>query len=245
MQFLSVQEVQATNASKKDLLNYLQQVDEKRGISRGTKQKLVAILKHYYNYLNQEYEIDNIAYTINIRGGKKKQIRELFIPEELELICEDYYFQNEQRLQEYLVLCFTAFQAVNIGEINRICPDDIDLRKGTIRIQSTKKTNARTLTLQPVQIASLILFLRENNSFVLSRYRKRKLLDSLRKLNPKFQELKQIRSSVITTWIKLHGLRKAQYLAGHKYIGSTEKHLAGEFESLQKDLEMYHPLEKV
>ena len=165
LNFLSVQEKQATNASKKDLLEYLKQADEKRSINRGTKMKMVGTLKHYYNYLNQEYGTENITHHLKIRGSKKKQIRELFTTEELELICEDYYYQNEQRLKEYLTLCFTVFQALRIAEINRICPDDIDLRKGTIKIHSSKKIRERTLVLQPVQVGSLMLYFRENHSF--------------------------------------------------------------------------------
>ena len=245
LNFLSAQEKQATNASKKDLLNYLQQTDEKRNINRGTKLKLVGTLKHYYNYLNQEFGTENITHHLKIRGGKKKQIRELFATEELELLTEGYYYEHQERLKEYLILCFTCFQALRIAEINRITPDDVDVRKGTIRIQSSKKIRERTLILQPVQIASLMQYFNQNQSFKISNNDKDKLFNTLRKLDSKFQDFTQVRSSVITTWIKIHGLRKAQYFAGHKYIGSTEEHLAGEFESLQKDLEMYHPLEKV
>jgi len=245
LKFLGVQKKEPTNASKKDLLNYLQQTDDKRNVNRGTKLKLVGTLKHYYNYLNQEFGTENITHHLKIRGGKKKQIRELFTTEELELICEDYYFQHEDNLKEYLILCFTAFQALRIAEINRISSDDIDLRKGTIKVSSSKKIRERMLVLLPVQIASLMQYFTQNESFKIGNNDKVSLLRSLRKLDSKFQDFTQIRSSVITVWIKNHGLRKAQYMAGHKYIGSTEKHLAGEFESLQKDLEIYHPLEKV
>ncbi|GEM_PF-3189705 len=33
---------------------------------------------------------------------------------------------------------------------------------------------------------------------------------------------KQLRASVIVKWLKMYNLRKAQYLAGHRYISSTE-----------------------
>jgi integrase/recombinase XerD len=68
------------------------------------------------------------------------------------------------------------------------------------------------------------------------------LFIQLRNILPKFEDFTQIRASVITNWIKVHGLRKAQYLAGHRYISSTENYLANDFESLQNDLENFHPL---
>ena len=161
--------------------------------------------------------------VLNIRGAKRKQVRELLTSEELEFLCDDYYNQHEDRLKEYLVLCFTAFQALRIAEINRISLDDIDLRKGTIKMPSSKKIRARTLVLQPAQIGSLMLFLKDNDSFKICNNRKDTLFRILRKSDRKFQDFKQVRSSVITVWIKKYGLRKAQYLSGHKYIGSNRK----------------------
>ena len=64
----------------------------------------------------------------------------------------------------------------------------------------------------------------------------------LRQLCPRYRNFIQVRASVITCWIKQHGLRKAQYLAGHRYISSTEHYLHNDFEQLQNDLDLFHPL---
>jgi len=53
---------------------------------------------------------------------------------------------------------------------------------------------------------------------------------------------KQIRQSTITNWLKTNNLRQVQYMAGHKYVGSTERYQGNNLESLQIRLEKCHPL---
>ena len=68
------------------------------------------------------------------------------------------------------------------------------------------------------------------------------LIYSLRKLNPKLTNAQQIRQSVITNWLKTKDLRTAQYMAGHRYVSSTERYQVNNLEDLQQQLELYHPL---
>lgn len=62
-----------------------------------------------------------------------------------------------------------------------------------------------------------------------------------RTLDKNFLNFKQIRASVITYWIQTLGLRKAQYLAGHRYISSTENYLPNDLESLTEDIAKFNP----
>ena len=68
------------------------------------------------------------------------------------------------------------------------------------------------------------------------------LMIKVRKINPSVQNAKQIRASVITKWVKQYNLRKAQYLAGHRYISSTESYLQNDVEGLKEEIQPYHPL---
>ncbi|MDD4673691.1 MAG: hypothetical protein PHI03_12220 [Bacteroidales bacterium] len=52
----------------------------------------------------------------------------------------------------------------------------------------------------------------------------------------------QIRVSVITSWLQHYNLREVQYMAGHKYVSSTERYRTDNLKDLQKELEKYHPL---
>lgn len=63
------------------------------------------------------------------------------------------------------------------------------------------------------------------------------LMIKVGKINPSVPNIKQIRASVITKWVKQYNLRKAQYLAGHRYISSTESYLRNEMEGLKKEVQ--------
>jgi site-specific recombinase XerC len=63
----------------------------------------------------------------------------------------------------------------------------------------------------------------------------------IKAIDKNFVNLKQIRASVITHWLKLHGLRKTQHLAGHRYISSTENYLANNLAGLTDDILKYNP----
>lgn len=64
----------------------------------------------------------------------------------------------------------------------------------------------------------------------------------IQKLNPEILHPKQIRASVITYWLKNYNLRQVQYMAGHKYVSSTERYKLNNLDSLQSKLEKLHPL---
>jgi len=65
---------------------------------------------------------------------------------------------------------------------------------------------------------------------------------ALRKLNPKYKHAKQIRQSVITEWLKEKNLRTVQYMAGHRYVSSTERYKTNNLEDLKEALNKHHPL---
>lgn len=68
------------------------------------------------------------------------------------------------------------------------------------------------------------------------------MFKGLQKENPQVTSPKQIRSSVITWWLKNYNLRQVQYMAGHKYVSSTERYQLNNLDKLQEKLEKYHPL---
>jgi integrase/recombinase XerD len=68
------------------------------------------------------------------------------------------------------------------------------------------------------------------------------MFNAIRKINPEILHPKQIRASVITYWLKNYNLRQVQYMAGHKYVSSTERYQLNNLDKLQSKLEKYHPL---
>ena len=70
----------------------------------------------------------------------------------------------------------------------------------------------------------------------------KRLSQEIKNGNKKFINFKQVRTSVITHWLKQYNLRQVQYMAGHRYVSSTESYLANQMEDLQQDIEKYHPI---
>ena len=70
------------------------------------------------------------------------------------------------------------------------------------------------------------------------------LFKAVQKTFPEVRSSKQIRASVITNWLKTYNLREVQYMAGHKFVSSTERYQLNNLDSLQSRLEKYHPLNR-
>jgi integrase/recombinase XerD len=72
------------------------------------------------------------------------------------------------------------------------------------------------------------------------------LFKDIQKINPPalcgITNAKQIRQSVIVQWLKTMNLRHVQYMAGHKYVSSTERYQTNNLDNLQSKLEKHHPL---
>ncbi|MBN2661131.1 MAG: tyrosine-type recombinase/integrase [Tannerellaceae bacterium] len=69
------------------------------------------------------------------------------------------------------------------------------------------------------------------------------LTKGLKQMNPKVKDIKQIRQSVITWWLKQEDVRVVQYKAGHRYVSTTERYQAANLEDLEEALKQYHPLQ--
>lgn len=70
----------------------------------------------------------------------------------------------------------------------------------------------------------------------------KKISEELKLINYSYQNAIQIRNSVIVNWLKIHNLRKTQYLAGHRYISSTERYKQDNLESLHEMINSFHPI---
>ena len=160
------------------------------------------------------------------------------------------------------------YQGLGTDEVNRLLVKDVRLKEGIVFIAGTRKSNERTLELRPHQIMELM----EYQLTVRSELQKlttqstelyflpvpasgqktisgnnginiwKRLSEEIRKDNKRFINFLQIRTSVITHWLKQYNLRQVQYMAGHRYVSSTERYLVGQIEDLQADIDQYHPI---
>lgn len=114
------------------------------------------------------------------------------------------------------------------------------IRKQILEVKTTllKKSN----NLESVNLKSVnLLFVSIGTSLNFPNLMQ-KLVKTVKETNPKVKDVNHIRTSVITNWLKLYNLRKVQYMAGHRYISSTEAYQVNNIDALQEDVNKYHPL---
>ena len=68
------------------------------------------------------------------------------------------------------------------------------------------------------------------------------LFMDMKKAFPTITSSCEIRESVISHWLKSDNIRRVQYMAGHRYVSSTEWYKESNFEQLRREINMYHPL---
>ena len=68
------------------------------------------------------------------------------------------------------------------------------------------------------------------------------LFRMLKRKYPKITSGSVIRNSVITEWTKTMDIRIVQYMAGHKWVGTTERYSNYNLDGLKESLGKYHPL---
>ena len=273
------------NTTKKDILKYLEYLQNNKNQQNITRKNALIALNHYFTYLYTNQLItQNPCLLINIRGTKKRSLYVIYTTEELNNLYDNYYNvfikdydnkripKNQQqqnylsRQRNYIMLGLLIYQGLSTSELQNIKLTDVDLNKANIKITGSKKSNARTLPLNATQIGALINYINNirelffkyceatNNLFCcLPESSKQKtsnenlmhafkpLTKQVKSIDKKLQNFKHIRASVITHWLKIEGLRKAQYNAGHRYISSTENYLPNNLDGLIDDITKFNP----
>ena len=169
--------------------------------------------------------------------------------------------RNEMaRKRNKVILGLLIYQGLNSGEIADLKVSDVKQQDGKIYIPSKRRSSSRVLKLEAHQLYDMMDYIsttrrkqlekanvQSEKLFINERGAKKffgmmqSLLNFIRKQNSKVKNLEQIRASVITQWVKIYDLRKAQYLAGHKYVRTTEGYKQNNIDELKGDVRKYHP----
>lgn len=160
-----------------------------------------------------------------------------------------------------VILGLMLYQALDARDLKLLTVNDMKLREGKIFIPGTRKSNERELKLEALQIMDVMEYLLTTRKELLQLTGKQSehlfisigtservanimgyLVKRLSQLNKKVTSVKQLKASVIVHWLKLYNLRQVQYMAGHRYVSSTESFLVNEMEGMIEDIEKYHPI---
>ncbi len=261
--WLKKENVSEEAVSYNDILYYVQSLRNR--VKQHTIKNEINAIKHYYNYLIEINIItENPTNNVQIKGIKRKILYNILDKQELEKLYNNYRNlkrESPAKKRNEIILSLLIYQGLNTTELARLTTNDIKLREGKIFINGTRRSNERTLQLEAHQVLDImeytlkvrqeilqetgnetdLLFIslgKGKNQFsnIIS-----KLLKQLKRLDKKVKNSNQIRTSVITHWLKNYNLRQVQYFAGHRYVSSTEAYQINDLTDLQEDIEKYHP----
>jgi site-specific recombinase XerD len=165
------------------------------------------------------------------------------------------------RKRTKVMLGLLIYQGIKVEELAELETSDLKLREGKIIIKGKRRTNERTMKLEGFQIIDLMDYINETRKALLQINQRETaklffskdkgnhfsnvmhpLMKSLKQHNNKIKSIKQIRASVITNWLQQYNLRQVQYMAGHRYVSSTEAYQANNITELQDEIFKHHPI---
>ena len=177
---------------------------------------------------------------------KKQELEQLYesfkITEQDEKNKNQNWFKASQLVSKRnrVILGLMIYQGLGAQELARLEEKDLKLREGKIYIKGNRKSNERELKLESVQILDLMEYTLQIRKDLLALTGKetellfvsngvshefrsimQKMMKKLKEQNPRITSSKQIRASVITSWLKTYNLREVQYMAGHRYVSSN------------------------
>lgn len=259
LQWLEKDNLEIIQTTNTDVLGYMKYCSRKGNSQRTIQNKLVSI-DHYYNHLQKETQIHhNPIKGIEIKGVKRNTLYHILEPLHLNNIYQSYPTSILAQKRNKVILGLLVYQGLRTEELGKLTTKDIKMREGKITVPRGRKHNERVLKLESHQVLDMYDYMLQARPKLVTNPTEEKLF-----INPsgssrfniimrpiikwlkekhKTGSLNQIRASVITKWLKTYNLREAQYLAGHRYISSTEHYLQNDLEGLSEEINKYHPLQ--
>jgi integrase/recombinase XerD len=255
--WLSQEQLAGEQVTYNDVIAFMRYLTGK-GKSKRRVHSQLNVLRHYFKYLISEgRREDNPAAGIYVQGIVRKLPGNLLPMEELEELYRRYQLQLNVDPAKKIMLGLLVYQGLQTEEITRLEAVHIRLKEGKVFIKGTSYSNERWLPLQAHQVGELKEYIQANQfkeGIFLARpvradgskrnvsNRMKHMITQLQKLDPRIINVNQIRSSVITFWLQRYNLRQVQYMAGHKYVSSTERYQVLNSDDLQNELQKHHPM---
>jgi hypothetical protein len=257
LQWLTERNLSVEEVTYKDLLNYIGYLQESK--SKPVINEHLRAVSHYNQYL----QIPDIAYQVRVRGIAKQQYT-MFGEEELNRIYNSYETKAKKgflRHSDKILLGFIIYQALDERDIERLELQHLNLQTGKLSVPGgTRRKEARTLNLEAHQVLQLHHYIENHRNKTTDKLispqavKFSRLHDQFKSLNKQIRDLgveinynierlNQLRQSRITLWIKQHGLRKTQYMAGFKRVENIERYRRQDSEDLLQYVLQFHPLQ--
>ncbi len=210
-------------------------------------------LRHYFRYLIQEKRrLHNPVEHLFIRGVPRSTVYDTLSMKALREALDQYQQAYPRDLFRQVVFSLYIYQGASTADIGSLERSHIDLEAGQIHFPGCRQTAPRSLHLASSQILRLQKYLSTlqdaqapfpAGTILTNRmaYLFKHQLCKLEAPANRILKAHQVRASVLSHWLKSEDIRQVQYKAGHRYISSTEAYQHQDLESLQEDVQKYHP----
>lgn len=208
------------------------------------------VIRKRLHHILTKQELESLYQNYTVKLDEKDKNKNWYRKSEL----------NERR--DKIIIGLIVYQGLNATELQRLEVNDLKLREGKMYIAGTRRSNERTLELQSLQMLDLMEYTlktrdellavkgKQSDKLLVSGGAGHSIQNALQRLTKQLQKyegckiknLQQIRASVITHWLKLYNLRQVQYMAGHRFVSSTEAYMVNDLEGLLDDINKYHPI---
>lgn len=269
LKWIEKENLDIEQVSYTDLLLFLKH-SQRKGISQRTLKHYMVVIRHYYEYLIRAEKITtNPAADVEVKGARRKTVYHILTTEDLHHLYNQYPDQTLQDRRNKVILGLLAYQGLRSEELGKLLVQEVKLREGQVDVLGSRKANGRMMQLESGQVMDVYDYILQVRPQLLALPPKRKsqtrvktdllfigeggnrhsfsnfmtqVMIKVRKINPNVINAKQIRASVITKWLKSYNLREVQYLAGHRYISSTEGYLQNDMDELKEEVQQFQPL---
>src|SRR5579859_1839655 len=261
LNWLKEQSIEPEQTRYADILAYMKQCQNNRATQR-TIQNYLNMVRHFYDYLVDQGKMEiNPVSGINVKGVKRKFLYHILKPEDLHAIYTGYQDKTLKGKRNKIILSLLVYQGVKTEELAKLEVEDVKLNEGKIEIPGGLKSERRLLQLESHQVLEVYDYVNITRKEILelSGQNTNKLLVSIeggdsfsscmnrlmfwvKRKNKLVVSPKQLRASVIVKWLKQYNLRQVQYLAGHRFISSTEAYQQSDMEGLTEEVNKFHPL---
>ena len=267
--WLKSRRVKATEIDYKTNLGYIKHLKQK-GLQVQTINNHIVTLRNYFDYLIEINErAENPLDEVSVKGTIKRVLHSLLGPDELEDLYYSYETENFSKFTNYkiqltakrnkVITGLIVYQGLNTTNLKSLLLEHLELYKGKIYVPSTRRNNSRTMELKSWQVLDLLEYVNEirpqlaqsnnlhNDHLFIPQTHfndlvQRGIIKRLKEINYKAGNVNHLRASVIVKLLGQFNIRKVQYLAGHKYISSTESYRQNNLKSLQEAINQFHPL---
>ena len=260
LEWLEAQPISPEDCSYNDLLSWVDQLKQNGDNIKLINRKLLSV-RHWFSFFQlKDKEVANPAAGLYLKSGRKRLVSGIVSFDNLEKLYQSYPVKDERTLRTKVVLSLLVYQGITPDELHHLETGHVKLREGKVKVPGSRRSNGRILHLQAFQVLDIQQYLlrvrpkltseKEGQLFLsMEGHTELKsslhhLFRALKLLDEQISSAGQIRQSVITYWLKNHNLRQVQYMAGHKYVSSTERYQQNNIEDLQKEVNRYHPLNR-